>query len=319
MIKIAEKIKPVRVSARPRCLAPIGARLLICCCFALQLQAQAELQTDSNHVETGNPFVFQLRIPATLGKPDSLSFSAWENILPVANIIDQTDWQTDGSFFHMTFTALFFEEDSLQLPPLPIALRHGDTVYANPLQFVVTATPSPDDLNDMAPIKGIHKEPTYWTDYWPWILGVAGVLALLGVLFWMANRKPKTSILSRSIEISPQELALKKLNVLALKKLASNGFIKEHYAELTFILREYLEKQFGIPALESTTEETLGYLKNRDFPKHLARALQSLLEQADLAKFAKIIPPESFHAEALELSRQIIFQTRVHPEPPISQ
>ncbi len=271
-------------------------------CFALQIQAQGELHIDSNHVETGNPFVFTFRIPVALGKPDSLNFAVWRDFLPVQNIVNQTRWQVDGQYYHKSVTALFFDEDSIQLPPLPIALRRGDTVTTNAVQIVVTATPSSDDLNDMAPIKDIHREPTLWTDYLPWVFGGLGVLALLGLLFWLANRKSKAKIQSRSLAIPPHELAIKKLSVLVQKQLIINGFVKEHYTELTLILREYLEKRFGIPALESTTEETLGHLEDSAFPQELSQELQQLLEQADLAKFAKIIPPESFHAEALERS-----------------
>jgi len=287
--------------------------------FATQALAQVELRADSNYVETGNPYVLHLRFPATLGKPDSLSFSVWENSLPPQNIVNQSEWQSDGQYFSKTITALFFDEDTLELPPLPVALPNGDTAYSNSLQIIVIATPSPDDLNDMAPIKDIHREPSRWTDYPPWILGVLGVLAIFGLLFWLAKRKTKSRVLSRTIETPPHELALKKLEVLAQKKLVTSGFVKEHYAELTFILREYLEKRFRIPALESTTDETLAYLKGSDFPGPLSQELQYLLEQADLAKFAKITPPESFHAEALVNSRKMILETSYTPNPPVDQ
>ena len=287
-------------------------------CFAAYTHAQVELRSDSNHVETGNPLTLQLRLPIILGKPDSFDLGVWENLLPKQNIVNQTEWQASGSFYGKTFTVLFFDEDSLELPPLPIALLNGDTAYSNSLQIIVTATPSPDDLNDMAPIKDIYRESTRWTDYLPWILGILGVLAIFGGLFWLAKRRPKTRIQSRTIETPPDQLALKKLEVLSRKGLIANNFVKEHYAELTFILREYLEKRFTIPALESTTDETLGYLKGRDFPRQLSQELQYLLEQADLAKFAKIIPPESFHAEALDSSRKIILQTSTGPNPPIT-
>jgi hypothetical protein len=284
-------------------------RVLFWCLLTVQVQAQVELRADSNYVETGNSLVLHLRFPAHLGKPDTLNFDVWRGVLPEQNIVNQLDWELEGSFLTKKLTAVFFDEDSLEIPALPISLRKGDTIYSNSLQIIVIATPSPDDLNDMASIKDIHREPVHWTDYWPWILGALGVFALVGLFYWMANRKQKSKIQSRSIESPPHELALKKLQALSVKQLTVNGLVKEHYAELTFILREYLEKRFGIPALESTTEETLGYLKKPDLDSSVLRELQTLLEQADLAKFAKIIPPESFHIESLELSRKIILQT----------
>lgn len=286
-----------------------AAILFTVCCLTPPACAQVELRIDSNHVETGNPFVFHLRFPINLGRPDSLNFGVWQSFLPQQNIVNQTEWQKDGQFLSKTLTVLFFDEDSLQIPPLPIALRNGDTIYANQLHVVVTATPSPDDLNDMASLKEIHREPSDWTDALPWVLGALLVLAVLGLLFWLAKRKAQAKIQSQNIEIPPHELALKKLKILIHKQLTVNGFVKEHYAELTFILREYLEKRFGFPALESTTEETLRYLKNKDIEDSLTQQLKTLLEQADLAKFAKIIPPESFHTEALEGAQKIIFET----------
>ncbi len=286
--------------------------------FACPAFAQVELRSDSSHVETGNPLQLHFRFPVTLGKPDSLHFDLWDALLPRQNILNQTDWESDGQFFTKTITTLFFDEDTLELPSLPVALRHNDTIYCNPLQILVTATPSPDDLNDMAPIKDIHREEIDWTDFIPWILGVLAVLGLLAFLYWLAKRKSKARMQSRMIEIPADQLALRKLELLGAKKLTAHGFIKEHYAELTFILREYLEKRFGIPALESTSEETIGYLKKGEFPAPLMKPLQTLLEQADLAKFAKIIPPESFHQEAFDLANKLILETGPAPEPPIT-
>jgi len=290
----------------------ILAHLLVLCCWAFLGSAQITLHADSNHVETGNPLALHVRVPKTLGKPDSLLLLYWTAVLPAQNILSISDWQTSGEQFSKTLTAIFFDEDSLLLPELPVLLRNGDTLYSNPLGIAVTATPAPDDLNDMAPIKDIHREPKHWTDYWPWLLGGLGVLALLALMYWLANRKAQKQIKSRAFQIPPQELALKKLGVLAQKNLSAQGLVKAHYAELSYILREFLERQFKVPALESTTDETMAHLRNSAFPPHFAPVLQNLLEQADLAKFAKIVPPENFHEEAMSLARQIILEPIAH-------
>lgn len=285
---------------------------------SLSIPAQVELRADSNRVETGNPLVLHLRIPAELNTPDSLDFEVWSKVLPVQNMIAQTEWRKEGQFFSKTITALFFDEDTLQIPELPIALQNGDTVFANPLQILVTATPAPDDLNDMAPIKDIHREPSHWTDYLPWILGGLGVLALLGLLFWWVNRTPKYNIQSRNISTPPHELALKKLDALAKKQLIASGLVKEHYAELTHLLREYLDRRLGVRTLESTTPETLKQLDASACPEALLQTLRTLLEQADLAKFAKTNPPDSFHSEAMVLARKIILDIHKTVDPPIT-
>lgn len=274
-----------------------------------QAQAQVELRSDSNHVETGNPFALHLHLPISLGKPDSLRFAVWESALPIYNIIGETDWNANGSFYHKTLNVLFFEEDTVKLQSLPIFLSTGDTVYTNPLEIIVIPTPSPDDLNDMASMKDIQREPVRWTDFLPWILSALAVLTLLCLLFWLASGKVKTRVRSRTMETPAHTLALKKLDLLSKKHLTANGLVKEHYTELTFILREFLEKRFSIPALESTTTETMLFLKDRGFPAQLSNLLQNLLEQSDLAKFAKIIPDDTFLAESFEVSKKIILET----------
>jgi hypothetical protein len=112
-------------------------------------------------------------------------------------------------------------------------------------------------------------------------------------------------------------LALKKLRVLAQKALWRSGAVKEHCAELTFILREYLEKRYEVPALESTSEELLSRLKSTDFPMELRPDLENILAQADLAKFAKAIPPEEFYLYSLDFAQALVTQTI--PPPPVEE
>jgi hypothetical protein len=286
--------------------------LIVCCLAVLPSQAQVVLTADSSHVETGNPLNLYLLYPSHLGKPsDSLKFSGWEGFIPFENIVEQSNWIADEKgYFSKKLTVLFFDEDTLSLPPLNIPLRNGDTLQTNTLDLVVKATPAPDDLNDMAPIKDIHREASDWTDYLPWVMGVLAVLALLWLFYTLALRRQKARLLSRSMALPPHELALKKLDALKQKNRIAAGQVKEHYAELTDILREYLEKRFEIPALESTTHETVQALQGLEFPNPLIAPLQQLLEQADLAKFARSIPEESFYESSFSLARQLILDTQ---------
>ena len=295
---------------------------IVLCLAAFSSQAQVTLSADSTRVETGNTLTLHLRYPSHLGKPsDSLTFDVWSDVLPAENILGQSEWTlaSDASF-SKRLTVLFFDEDTLKLPSLPIRLRNEKILLTNELELLVVATPSPDDLNDMAPIKDIHREPADWTDYLPWILGAFAVLALIGWVYYLANKKRKAGVLSRSLALPPHELALMKLDTLRRRNLIAAGQIKEHYASLTDILREYLEKRFDIPALESTTPETMLALGSSSFPDNLLAPLQQLLEKADLAKFARIVPETDFHDISFDLARQLILETQAinGPENPAS-
>lgn len=283
---------------------------------ALSAQSAAMLQVDSSQVETGNPYVLHLSVPGNK-TPDSLNFGPWLSFFDPKNLVSQTPWRRSGGQYSSDVTVVFFDADSLSLPPLGITFNDADTVFTNPLKIVVYPTPSPDDPADMAPIKNISQEPVLWTDYLPIALSVVVGIAVLWLLFWWISRRKQIRLRSQSISLSSHALALKKLGVLAQKALWRSDAVKEHCAELTFILREYLEKRYEVPALESTSEELLSRLKSTDFPMELRPDLENILAQADLAKFAKAIPPEEFYLYSLDFAQALVTQTI--PPPPVEE
>ncbi|HNG90244.1 MAG TPA: hypothetical protein PK858_08565, partial [Saprospiraceae bacterium] len=193
---------------------------------------------------------------------------------------------------------------------LAIRLQGGGQALTNPLELAVIATPSPDELTDMADIEDIRPEPKHWTDHWPWALGGLAVLTLLGLLFWLAGRSArKPAALSRTIELPPHTYALRRLEALTEKRLWQQGAVKAYYAELTHILRQYIERRYGIPALESTSDALVRHLERSDFPPALREPLRELLAQADLAKFAKGVPPTAFHHQAWQTVRLMVSST----------
>ncbi len=282
--------------------------------FAVGAQVQATAQLDSNVAETGNPFIIRLLSPARAGKPVQIDFSAWDSVLPRQNILTQSATISQGNQYQIDLHCITFDADTLTLPPLAIRLTGGQMATTNPLELVVIATPAPSDLNDMADLKDILHEPVWWSDYLPWVLAIAGLIALVFVVQWLQNRRQRRGSRSRSLELPADELARRKLSVLDRKKLWQAGDVKAYYAELTFILREYLQKRYSIPALESTTEETLAYLQQCDFPPDLRQPLTETLLQADLVKFAKSTPPESFHEQALYQAHMLVESTGPVPD-----
>ena len=67
--------------------------------------------------------------------------------------------------------------------------------------------------------------------------------------------------------------------------------MKSYYTQLTEITRRYIERQYGVPALERTTQEILeAFSRSNTEDPILDEMLQDLLELADLVKFAKEDP-----------------------------
>ena len=151
-------------------------------------QTGAVAQTDSNYVETGNPFTVHLSVPKSAGLPRDLDLSAWGDKVPEQNIVRQSEWTAGEQAYTKDLTLLFFDADTIMLPGVSIRVTGGEHLQTNPLEIVVVATPSPDDLNDMADIKDIRREETQWTDYLPWIAAIAAPVLAVLLASWLIGK-----------------------------------------------------------------------------------------------------------------------------------
>jgi len=171
-------------------------------------------------------------------------------------------------------------------------------------------------------MRDIYREPVSWMDYWPW---GAGGLALLGIFFWYVrkkNRRPPVAII-QPVAVAPplisaREIALTKLDALQQAQLWKKDQIKEHYATLSLIVREYLEGNYGIAALESTTIEIMPLLASSNFPATQKTSLREILNQADMVKYAQSQPKETAHEDILDKTRKLVIPDYLHqPQNPI--
>lgn len=268
----------------------------------------ARLASDSNLVETGNRFILHLSVrekPA--GKPD---LSGWQEVIPEENRLRESDWTNESGISKMDITAIFFREDSLTIPPVRIPLANGDTAVTNPLDIQIIASPAPDEVQDMAPIRDIQREQKVWTDYWPLIAIIVAVVILILAAYFIIQYRNNKTVGNRSVQWTPHELALRKLVQLQQQNLWNNGNVKEYCDELTGIIREYLELRFRIPALESTSAELIRILKMTDTPDEINSGLENILFQADLAKFAKGTPPPDFGDVSMQFALRLIDKTK---------
>ena len=74
---------------------------------------------------------------------------------------------------------------------------------------------------------------------------------------------------------------------LRQQKLWQSGKVKEYFSSLTDIAREYIEGQFGVNAVEMTTDDILEEVKPLHFSHETYNKLKETMEVADLVKFAK--------------------------------
>ena len=126
---------------------------------------------------------------------------------------------------------------------------------------------------------------------------------------YVFNTKPQIKKVIPKVIIPSDVTAIKELTKLNKQQLWQSGRIKEYQSELSEIIRRYTENRFNFIALELATDEILKELKSRLNAEQLAN-IRTLLQRADLAKFAKSKPNDSENKESMTLAKQFVNNTK---------
>ncbi len=89
---------------------------------------------------------------------------------------------------------------------------------------------------------------------------------------------------------------------------------KEYFTELTDVLRVYLFGRFGINAMEMTSRQILGALKNNKETRDKRDYIRQILNMADFVKFAKVRPLPDDNIASFENALKFVEETK--PLPP---
>ncbi len=219
-----------------------------------------------------------------------------------------------------TLTA--FDSGYYRLPPIPVRYRQNgaaQTTLTESLALEVRTYPIEEqDSLTVAPIKGIIEEPLLLRDFLPYLIGLLALALLVaGIITYRRSRRSRAPAAVAEPDRPPHEVALEKLAQLRGDAPWRRGALKAYYSELSFIVREYLENRYGLPALESTTAQLLGQLPGDAVLEDWQAPLRQLLQTADMVKFAKAHPPDPLHEELLAKAEALVHQTQSsEAEPP---
>ena len=162
--------------------------------------------------------------------------------------------------------------------------------FTEPIDLYAT-TIVVDTLQPYKPIVEPIAAPIQMKEVYPWILAVLLLtLAVFGIWYWRKHRKTKVDAdgnIVRGPVIPPYDKAVDDLKRLREEKMWQSGKVKEYFSSLTDIAREYIEGQFGVNAVEMTTDDILTEIRPLHFKKETFDKLKDTMEVADLVKFAK--------------------------------
>ena len=224
--------------------------------------------------------------------------------------------RVDSAAYEVTTFAL----DSVRVPAIPIPIvAGGDTSLARipPHGAAVVSVIGPESrgIYSVAPLASF---PYSW---WPWVLAAlltAALAAGLAYLWWRRQQpeEPTPTVTPASeIDQTPYEAATAWIRQLDSYDLSDPAAVKPFYVELSSALRVYLAREWDVAAMECTTREVVDELEARsEVPADAVDHLQSVLEQADLVKFADVRPDPDDHETALEDARAALDTFETAPQ-----
>lgn len=305
--------------------------LLACvCCLQMQSKVMVTAKLDSVNLLMGKLTTLHMEVVQDKGKPGG--FRVFENANKALGYVGvcgdsielRTSYKTDtmelGSGriqINYQIPLQAFDSGTYRLPEF-VYVSESDSARSNELTLnVVSVNVSADD-----PIAGFAKVaepegaqffdfvPDWLADFW-WVILIV-LLSVVAFIWGMRRYKKEGTVLPKKPEPTPYEVAITGLRKLKEKKLWEQGMEKEYFTDLTDILRVYLDKRFGINAMEMTTREIMDNLYNSDV-KDKRDYMRQILNVADFVKFAKVRPLPADNIAAYDNAVKFVEETKPVP------
>lgn len=260
--------------------------------------SQVTTEIDTTKIRIGEQISYKIKVEA-----DTLSlvvFPEGQTFMPLEAVeslkIDTTKRENSKYLLSRIYKLTQFDSGVYTIPRQKIIIDEKP-FFTDSLKVAVNTVvidTTKQKLYDIKPIIEVEKSKSSW---WKWLLIALLAIALIAfLLYWFIWRKKPLSKEEEIALLPPYDRAK-----LALEKLDESQYlvrseVKEYYSELTFIIRKYLDEKVYDRALESTTAELISRLNllkdGNQIPlsKETILHIESILQRADLVKFAKSAP-----------------------------
>ena len=276
----------------------------------------SSLSKDS--ILVGEQFVWSTVLSVPQEK--ELVFEPYANIVTVekAPVDVVHDWKLDtlsikNGIMEMEARLLLTSFDSgyYKLPLMLLMSADGDTVYLDSPFLDVTNIQIDTANFVMHPIKGQIGYPVTVKEVLPWILIGLFVIAAAYLLYrYVKYRRENRDFFGKPIVADPPHIvALRALDKLRSEKLWQNGKEKVYYTGITDTLRVYIERRYGVGAMEMTSAEIMKSLSDKQIEEKCYNELDELFKTADLVKFAKYVPGVQENEDAIPVAVRFVNST----------
>ncbi len=294
---------------------------------AYSQDVQVTARVDSNHILIGDWLALHLEVKHR----DNTSI-IWPQIadsLPGIEIVKRGEVQTQKNgtdvLEKIDYVITSFDSGTVVVPPLTFLYTVvGDSTKrqseTSPIPIFVQ-TVEVDTSLDIRDIKPPISLSITFAELLPYILGLIGLGGLGWLFYYVWNKRRKgESLIPEAPKRPAHEVALEALRSLESEHLYQRGKIKEHYSQLTDIVRTYIERRFNVMAMEMVTDEIISSKNISTLEKNVREPLNDLLTLSDYVKFAKLQPSEKENETSITTAAMFVEETwRTVPVEPVQQ
>ncbi len=265
---------------------------LLTCCVGFSQSNKIHVEIDTTNIRIGEQFQYKISVDETENViiPKLLNLKGLE-------VIDTLKIDTIKNKLIQRYILTGFDSGAFYIPQQQIFIKNQAYLTDSLLVNVATIAIDTTKIKKF-PIKGIKGEAYQFDDFKQYVYwGVAVLILVLLVFYYFLFKKKKETKEEIIVPLlPPYEEAIERLQELDKKLLWQNNQTKKYYSELTGIVREYIERELNVPALEITTDELIAVLddfnevKSIETNKETIYKLRKLLQESDLVKFAKSKP-----------------------------
>jgi len=278
--------------------------------------AQLTVELDTTYTTIGAPIFYTVSVQSTDDK--IIQFPEWQLEDPLE--IRSSEISISGIQKIGRFEIVFWDTGKVAIPGLTISVLNMDSTFAYDLtadtmtmEVVSITEKDPSFKQSGGGIMPI-KDPVPVRFPLPWqtmILSISLLIIIIAIgLIWTKRLKADISYEERPEYLEdPDTVAMRKLNKLDQSELLNKGEIKEFYAQLSLILREYTENSLYIRTLEMTTEEIRENRSVFPYTDDQITSYFKILSSSDMAKYAKHVATVDQCIKDIAISRELVVET----------
>ena len=176
------------------------------------------------------------------------------------------------------------------------------------IQILMQGTSGGQNLRDIKPPLEMSQ------NLLPYFVGGTVILGFVVILAWsyLQKRRQPLPIAVPDESDTPlaHEVAYEKLAAIEASDWLKRGDMETYHTQLAYVLRQYIDARYEIPALELTTTGLLQAMLHAEIATPCVKRTQQLLATCDMVKFATYEPELSEASARIADARWIVDETK---------